>query len=143
MFSGEHQISVDIHNRVIVPTTFRDELGANVVLWRGLDGQIMIHPHEVWQQAVNKLAQQPMQQEFREARWVLQSGTQMEMDRQGRLVVPPLLRRYADLGSDPVVVGMNDHLELWSLERWEEKTRSIWSHAGPITNQLGAVGINV
>jgi MraZ protein len=143
MLSGEHEITMDDKGRVIVPTRFREELGSDVVLWRGFDGQIVLHPKLAWQEAINKLAQQATQEYVREARWLLLSGNPAELDRQGRVVIPPSLRRHAELGTEVVVVGIEDHLEIWSLARWDEKTRAMQADAGKIANALASVGIRI
>lgn len=141
MLSGEYEISMDDKGRIIVPTRLREELGANVVLWRGFDGQVMIHPKAKWEQAVNRLTEQETQQRIRQARWALLSGNENELDRQGRMVIPPALRRHAGLGAVVVVVGMDDHLEIWGLEHWEKLNQEFQTEAGEIANTLAAVGI--
>lgn len=141
MLSGEAEISLDDKGRVIVPTRFREELGVNVMLWRGFDGQIMIYPKPLWQQAVDRLNQLETTQRIRQARWVLLSANDTELDRQGRMVIPQQLRTHGALGSVVVVVGIQDHLQMWSIERWEKLTQDLWNDAGEIVNTLAAVGI--
>jgi MraZ protein len=143
MFSGELEVTMDEKGRVIVPIRYREELGANVVMLRGMDGQITIYPKGLWQQSADRLAQEQTHQNVRDARWLLFSGNEIEMDRQGRVVIPPLLRRHAKLDSDVVIIGVSDHLELWSLECWEEKTRQIMLRRNEICDQMADLGVTL
>lgn len=143
MFSGEQEVTMDEKGRVIMPIRYREELGVNVVMLRGMEGQITIYPKDVWQQSADRLAQQQTHQSVREARWLLFSGNEIEVDRQGRVVIPPLLRRHAQLDSDVVILGVSDHLELWSLGCWEEKTRQIMLRSNEINDQMADLGVKL
>ena len=143
MFSGEQEVTMDDKGRVIMPIRYREELGVNVVMLRGMEGQITVYPKDVWQQSADRLAQQQTHQSVREARWLLFSGNEIEVDRQGRVVIPPLLRRHAQLDSDVVILGVADHLELWSLECWEEKTRQIMLRSNEINDQMADLGVKL
>lgn len=143
MFSGEFEITMDEKGRVSVPTRYREGLGGDVVMWRGIDGQIMVYPKEIWQKVAEKLGEQETHQRVRQVKWVFFSGIDVEIDRQGRVVIPATLRRHAQLSSDLVMMGNNDHLEIWSLARWEELNNRLFGESGDIADQLANLGVRL
>jgi len=121
MFRGEDEHTIDAKGRVFLPVRHRDELGQTVFLGRGMDGQVNVYPQEVWEDMAQRLSQaNQARSEIRNASRFIFAAIDCELDRQGRIRIPASLRRYADLGSDVVILGNNDHVELWSRERWQE-----------------------
>jgi len=120
MFRGEDEHTIDDRGRVFLPTRYREGLGDRVLLVRGLDGQINLYTQSTWQAMAERVAQsnQPRSQ-IRNTSRLLFSASECEVDRQGRILIPSLLRRYADLGTDVIILGHDDHVELWSRERWQ------------------------
>ena len=143
MFSGEHNVTMDDKGRVFVPARFRDDLGPNLMMWRGMAGQIMMYPKPTWQKMADALSQQATSQHVREVRWMVFSATEEEPDRQGRIVIPQSLRKHAELGSDIVVVGLDDHVEVWSEARWEALTARFLTSAGDIADVLAELGVKL
>ncbi len=143
MFSGEYELGMDDKGRVFVPIRYREELGADLVMWRGFDGQLMVYPRGVWQMLVDALGEQQGLQRVREARQFIFSGIDVEMDKQGRVVVPPSLRRYAELANEITVLGNKDHLEIWSQIRWEERTKRLMTDGGDIAEYIAQLGVNL
>jgi MraZ protein len=112
-------------------------------MWRGLDGQVMVYKKDVWEQAVEKLAQQETRQRVRQAKFLLFSGIEVDIDRQGRVLIPMSLRRHADLGPEVVIVGNDDHLEVWNQPAWEEFTRQLFAQSGDIADTLADLGVKL
>lgn len=121
MFMGQYNHSVDAKGRVIVPAKYRDALGAEFVVTKGLDGCLFVYPNEEWTIFAEKLKNLPMTN--RDARnfvrFFLSGAASVELDKQGRILLPPALREFARLEKDVVLVGISNRVEIWSKERWE------------------------
>ena len=114
MFYGKHEHTVDEKNRLTLPAKFRDALAAGVVLARGIDRNIDVYPRGSWDASVARIAElDSLTREAREMkRYVFAGAAVAELDKQGRVIVPPDLRARG-LGKDVVVAGVHDHIEIW------------------------------
>ena len=120
MFSGEYEHTVDEKGRIFLPARHREALGTIIYLGRGSDGQINVYPKTVWEEMTLRVEQAGQRRTaIRNTSRFLFSATECEVDRQGRIVIPPLLRRYADLGTDAVILGNHDRIEIWNRENWQ------------------------
>ncbi len=120
MFLGEYQHSLDIKARVIIPAKFREELGSKFVATKGLDNCIFVYPLDEWQAIENKLRSLPFtRSDVRSfARFFFSGASEMEFDKQGRVLLPQNLREYANIEKDLVIIGVGARLEIWSSENW-------------------------
>jgi MraZ protein len=120
MFYGRHEHTIDEKNRLTLPAKFRDALAGGVVLARGIDQNIDVYPRESWDRSVARIAElDSLTREAREMkRYVFAGAAVGELDKQGRVLVPPDLFRHAGLSKDVVVAGVHDHIEIWDRERW-------------------------
>lgn len=120
MFLGEYQHSLDIKARLIVPAKFREELGVRFVATKGLDNCIFIYPMDEWKIIEGKIRALPFTRaDVRSfARFFLSGATELELDKQGRVVLPQNLREYANIDKDLVIIGVGSRLELWSSQIW-------------------------
>jgi len=118
MFYGTHEHTIDEKNRLTLPAKFRDGLGGEVVLLRGIDGNVDVHPRASWDRSVERIAElDPLTPEARKMkRYVFTGATITEVDRQGRVVVPPIL--LDGLGREVAVLGVHDHVEIWDRSTW-------------------------
>lgn len=125
MFTGEYHHSVDDKGRVAVPVRFRADLAGGAFVSKWLDDCLAIHPRVAWDALAAKVATLPVTDQGSRvfSRFIFGAAFDVELDRQGRLVVPAVLREFAGLDEDVVVVGSRDHLELWSPERWKAYNR--------------------
>ena len=121
MFMGEYQHTIDIKGRMIVPAKFREELGSQFVVTRGLDKCLFIYPMEEWNEVEEKLKKLPLTKKDARAftRVFFSGAVECDIDKQGRINIPQTLRTYADLDKDCVVIGVSNRVELWSKEVWE------------------------
>ncbi|QSO49825.1 division/cell wall cluster transcriptional repressor MraZ [Alicyclobacillus mengziensis] len=122
MFMGEYQHTLDDKGRVIVPAKFREGLGESFVMTRGLDKCLFVYPQSEWEILEQKLKSLPMTRADARSfvRFFLSGATECALDKQGRIVIPTLLRDYATLDRDIVVLGVSNRVEIWSQERWHE-----------------------
>ena len=102
MFMGEYSHTIDAKGRMIIPSKFREELGENFVLTKGLDGCLSIYPNEEWKNFEEKLKALPLNDKNARAflRFFVASATLCELDKQGRILVPATLREFAGLEKD-------------------------------------------
>ena len=121
MFVGEAQHSIDAKGRLIIPAKYREQLGDEFIVAKGLDGCLFIYPMEQWHELESKLRALPLtQKEARSfARFFFSGAHEGEMDKQGRLIIPQSLRDYAHLTKECMVVGVDSRLEVWDLEKWQ------------------------
>lgn len=127
MFYGQHEHTVDEKNRLTLPAKFRDALAAGVVLARGIDRNIDVYPRGSWDASVARIAElDSLTREAREMkRFVFAGAAVAELDKQGRVVVPPDLLVHARLGKDVVVAGVHDHVEIWDRSLWADHVSAI------------------
>ncbi len=120
MFTGEYRHAVDDKGRVAVPVRFRAELAGGAFVSKWIDGCLALHPRAAWDALATKVGALPIADAGARVfqRHIFGTAFEIEIDRQGRLVVPAVLREFAGLGEEVVVVGSRDHLELWAPDRW-------------------------
>ena len=121
MFMGECFHTLDPKGRMIVPSKYREGLGERFILTMGLDGCLFAYPMGEWEQFVERLRTLPGTKEGRQLqRHFMAGAAEVEVDKQGRFLIPGKLREQAGLVKDVVLVGVLSKIELWSKERWEE-----------------------
>ncbi|MBQ8278290.1 MAG: division/cell wall cluster transcriptional repressor MraZ [Roseburia sp.] len=124
MFMGEYNHTVDAKGRLIVPSKFRDQLGDEFVVTKGLDGCLFVYTLDEWRKIEEKFrditATSKDARKF--ARFFFSGAASCEVDKQGRILLPPVLREYADLQKDVVLAGVLSRVEIWSKDRWLENT---------------------
>ena len=122
MFIGEYNHTIDDKGRLNIPVKFRQDLAKGAVVTRGLDASLFLFPKEEWDKLASKLAGLPLGQSNTRAfaRLMLAGAMDVEMDKQGRLVLPEYLRQYAGIKKSVVVAGLYTRLELWDEERWND-----------------------
>jgi len=120
VFTGEYHHTVDDKGRVAVPMRFRGDLVQRAMVSKWIDGCLALFPRAAWDELAAKASALPITSEGARVfqRFLFGAAFEIELDRQGRLVVPAVLRQFAGLGSDAVIVGSRDHLEIWSPAAW-------------------------
>ncbi|HEU4962541.1 MAG TPA: division/cell wall cluster transcriptional repressor MraZ [Bacilli bacterium] len=121
MFMGEFSHSIDDKGRLIIPAKFRDELGASFVITRGLDHCLFVYPRSEWETIEAKLKTLPFTRADARAfsRFFFSGATECDLDKQGRVNIPPTLRDYAKMNRECVVIGVSDRVEIWAKEEWD------------------------
>lgn len=122
MFMGEFQHSIDDKGRIIIPAKFRETLGPSFVITRGLDQCLFVYPMEEWVIMEQKLKALPLMKSDARAftRFFFSGATECELDKQGRVNLPPNLRDYAKMDKECVVLGVSNRVEIWSKGIWEQ-----------------------
>ena len=143
MFIGEYKHTLDEKGRLAIPVKYRFDLGQGAVVTRGLDSSLFLFPKEEWDKLAEKLAGLPLGQSNSRAfaRLMLAGAMDVEIDKQGRLVLPEYLRQYAGLQKTVILAGLFNRLEIWDLARWETYKKETEHDASEIAEQLGALGV--
>lgn len=121
MFMGEYDHTIDAKGRLIIPSKFRETLGDTFVVTKGLDGCLFVYDNVEWNVFEEKLKSLPItNKDARQfARFFLAGAAEVEVDKQGRILVPNVLRDFAELNKDVVLIGVASRIEIWSKERFE------------------------
>jgi MraZ protein len=120
MFKGEYNHTIDPKGRLIIPSRFRELLGEEFVITKGLDGCLSIYPQEEWESFEEKLRALPLTNKNARTltRFFVAGACTCELDKQGRILVPQTLREFAGLDKDVVLAGNLNRIEVWSKEAW-------------------------
>jgi transcriptional regulator MraZ len=143
MFLGEYDHNMDDKGRLAVPARFREDLSDGVVITRGFDLCLMGFPRAMWEQLAGQVSALSLGQgDARNLRRLLFSNAaDLQLDRQGRVLIPQNLRDYAGLNEQVIVAGLNTYFEIWSRERWREVLNGLDVNGSAIAEQLAALGI--
>lgn len=143
VFMGEYQHSLDAKGRVIVPAKFRELLGNECVVTRGLDRCLFLYPHGEWTKLEEKLKELPLTQRDARAfvRFFFSGASDVEFDKQGRIVLPASLREYAGMSKEIVVIGVSNRVELWAQEVWAEYVSEAEASFETIAEKIADLGI--
>ncbi len=138
MFYGEYEHTIDDKNRVTLPARFRDALDAGVVLARGIEKNIDVYPRASWDANVARIAElDSLNREAREMkRFVFAGATVAELDKQGRVLLPPQLATHASVDKVVVLAGVHDHIEIWDTSEWATHLSAIEGSAGDVAERL-------
>ena len=122
MFMGEYNHTIDAKGRLIIPSRFRELLGEEFVLTKGLDGCLSIYPMSEWEAFEQKLRALPLTNKNARtfSRFFVAGATPCELDKQGRILIPQTLREFAGLDKDVVLTGNLNRIEVWSKEKWTD-----------------------
>lgn len=143
MFMGEYNHTVDAKGRLIVPAKFRESLGDEFVVTRGLDECLFVFPNEGWKAFEEKLSNLPVANKNarRFARFFLSGAAAVELDKQGRILIPNNLREYGGLEKEVVLVGVANRVEIWSKDRWEAS--AVMEDMDEIAESMDELGLSI
>lgn len=131
MFRGVNGINIDAKGRIVMPTRYRERLLESrncVVLTIDTEEKcLLLYPLNAWEEIESKLAELPS---FNPAarriqRLLIGHATELELDSNGRILLPPLLREYAGLAKHAVLIGQGKKFEIWDDKHWQER-RGQW-----------------
>lgn len=121
MFIGEYQHALDNKNRIIIPSKFREGLGEKFVLTKGLDGCLYVYTSSEWKILEEKLKTLPLTNKDARAfvRFFFSGANEIDVDKQGRALIPQNLLEYANIEKDIVSIGVSTRIEIWSKTKWK------------------------
>lgn len=143
MFMSEYNHTVDAKGRLIIPSKFREALGEEFVISKGMDGCLFVYANEDWNAFEEKLTSLPLiNKEARTfARFFLAGAASVEVDKQGRILIPGSLRDFAGLEKDVVLVGVGSRIEIWDKEKYQNATSD--ENMDDITKAMEALGLTI
>ena len=143
MFIGEYSHSIDPKKRLAVPSKFRSELKSKVVVTRGLDKCLFVYPLKVWEEIAGKLGTLPVGESATRSfiRLQLAGAVDLEVDKQGRILIPDFLKNYARLIKYVVITGVYNRLEIWDELKWKAYKKDSEKNTNEIAEQMGKLGV--
>jgi MraZ protein len=141
VFLGRYAHNLDAKGRLAIPARYREALAEGVILTRGIDRCLALYPLDAWRPLAEKVAALPITdadaRNFR--RLVFAEAADLILDAQGRVLIPPDLRRYAELEREALVVGVDASIEIWSPQRWATVEASLDTDAAEIAQRLASL----
>jgi len=143
MLLGEYKHSIDDKGRLAIPAKFRAKIEGGAIITRGLDKCLFVFTMREWEKLAEKLVALPLAQANSRAfaRLMLSGAADVELDSQGRILIPESLREYAGLSKNSVVAGVYNRMEVWDAETWQEYKKKTESSSEEIAEKLGELGI--
>ncbi len=143
MLLGEYRHNVDTKGRVSVPSKFRGDLGQSFVITKGLDNCLFMYSKQEWETFENKLKELPLTNNDARSfmRFFFAGAAECEVDKQGRINIPQVLRDYAGIKKDVVIVGVSTRAEIWDSSNWDNYTTSDSLNVSQIASQMSNLGI--
>lgn len=145
MFMGEYNHTIDAKGRLIVPAKFREILGDNFIVTKGLDGCLFVYPNDEWTRFEEKLKSLPLTNKNARqfTRFFLAGAAACEVDKQGRILLPQVLREFASLEKDVVLVGVASRIEIWSRGRWDESMNTYDGDMDEVAENMESLGFSI
>ena len=142
MFMGQYLHNLDEKGRIIIPTKIREQLTPTVVVTIGFDKCIALYSMEGWEKFQNSLLTLPTnsQDARKHIRLIVGSASTLEFDKQGRINLPSNLIAHAGASKECVVVGVLDHVEIWSKEMWDKYQNSAIDEMEGVAEKLLELG---
>lgn len=142
MFMGQYLHNLDEKGRIIIPTKIREQLTSSVVVTIGFDKCISLYSMEGWEKFQTSLLALPSnsQDARKHVRLIVGSASALEFDKQGRINLPSNLLTHAGASKECVVVGVLDHVEIWSKEVWEAYENAAMDSMEEVAEKLSGFG---
>ena len=118
MLIGEYAHTLDVKGRVNFPAKLLTDLGDRFILSKGLDGCLFVYSAEEWGNLERKIKELPLPKSRPLQRYFFAGAAEVEVDKQGRIVIPQKLREHAGLEKDVMIIGASSRAEIWDKERW-------------------------
>ncbi len=143
MFIGEYNHTIDAKNRLIIPSKFREVLGDSFMVSRGLDECLYIFEQSEWDVFEEKIRKLPLSDKKarRFGRFLLAGAACVEVDRQGRILLPSSLVEFAGLQKEAVLLGVGSRIEIWSREKLDEELEA--EDMDSIAEHMAELGVGI
>jgi len=143
MFIGEYSHTIDPKKRLALPSKFRGELGSKVVVTRGLDTCLFVYPMKVWEELATKLGTLPVGEASTRSftRLMLAGATDVDLDNQGRILLPEYLKNDGGLKKEVTIVGLFNRLEIWDSAVWRKYKTQAEKNTSKVAEELGKLGV--
>jgi MraZ protein len=139
MLLGQYPVKVTEKGRIAIPAKFRSSLGKKLIVAKWYEGCLVIVSESKWNALLKRLTgkSEIITSPVRDTdRFILGSAFDVETDSQGRFVVPKILKKYSNLGSDAIILGLGDRLEVWNSKEWRKREEFIGKNAAEMVEKL-------
>jgi MraZ protein len=139
MLVGQYTVSVTDKGRIAIPFRFREEIGTHLIAAKWFENCLVVVPIANWQELLTKVTAkaETLNVSVREIeRFILGSAFEIELDGQGRFIIPKPLKKYAELDAKTVFVGLGNRIEIWNEGKWREKEDFLQGTAGKLMEQV-------
>ncbi len=143
MIIGEYKSKVGEKKRVSLPTKFREEIGEELILTRGYEESLILVNRKMWE----KVAQGVINGSFTDknirdtSRFLVGSAKEVEMDSQGRFVIPETLFTHAGFGPEIVFIGLVNWIEIWDAQKWQKRVEYLQKHGEDIAQEISKMSL--
>ena len=145
MFMGEYSHSIDAKGRLIMPAKFREQLGDEFIVTKSPDKCLYIYSNDDWKAFEEKLATLPItNKETRQfVRFFLAGAADCEVDKQGRFLLPAVLREYAGLDKEVILAGASKKIESWNKDRYLADQKEYEDNIDEIASNMEKFGFSI
>ena len=143
MFKGEYSHTIDAKGRMIMPSKYRELLGDSFVVTRGFDKCLMAFDQEGWENFETKIRKLPISKPSarKTQRYFIGGSMEVEIDKQGRALIPQGLREHANLEKEIVLLGVGNYIEIWDKAVWEKE--GCFDDISSVAVELDELGIEL
>ena len=143
MMIGEYRHNLDDKGRLAIPAKFRRELSKGATVTRGLDNCLFLYTKNEWDKVAEKYANLPIAQANSRAfsRLMLAGAMDVELDKQGRIILPEYLRQFANVKKNVVITGLYNRLEIWDEDTWNKYKGQTEAESGAIAEKMAELGV--
>lgn len=143
MFIGEYQHNLDEKGRLAVPVKFRAKLSKGLVITKGLDNCLFLYTKEEWEKLAPKLAAMPISKANTRAfgRFMLAGAMDLQLDKQGRVVLPEYLRQFGQIKKKTIIAGLYNRLEIWDEDNWNKYKKGTEKQSVDIAEALQGLDV--
>jgi MraZ protein len=133
MLIGEYTGKIGEKKRVSLPSKFREELGEEIILTRGYEDALIVVNKKLWK----TIASEVMNGSFIDkSRFLVGGAKEIELDAQGRFVIPQPLHEHADLKDEVVFIGLANWIEIWDKQKWQERLKYLKENSDQIAQEI-------
>lgn len=143
MLIGEYTHTLDEKKRISLPSKFRKEIGNKVVITNGLDNCLFIYPMKEWEKIFQKFGELGIGQADTRGfnRFMLAGAVEVEVDSNGRILIPDFLKDFAEIKSKVVFTGVYNRIEVWNEKTWNDYKKRIQKQADGLAEKLGEMKV--
>ncbi|AHF96854.1 MAG: division/cell wall cluster transcriptional repressor MraZ [Desulfurella sp.] len=148
MLRGRFECILDDKGRIKIPSKFLEILkgsGVNVLVMTFFDQSIYAYPQDIWESLESKALSLPLTNKSarRFKRMFFSSAIDVNLDSQGRIIIPQTLRQLANIEKNIVVLGNLDHIELWSAQNWQQEMDLLMQDEEKLAQEIESLGIKL
>jgi len=138
MLIGEYKTKITEKKRISLPKKFRDEIGDDLILTRGYENALILVNKKLWENiAKDVLKGSFTSKDIRDtSRFLVGGAKEIQLDTQGRFVVPESLLEHAGLKSDVIFLGLINWIEIWDLQQWQKRLDYLKKHGEEIAEEI-------